>query len=361
MVTDFFFKDAAQCDHSVEARTPVCQMSCRAGVARVTKVATAPDKAHKQGQDKSSSQHMENPMVSNSRRLENEVETSSFPCDYRFVLDELKQGSLTASAGASVIRGCVPVVASDATGSCLLQVLIEMCSPADVASIAQNCRGHVVNMTCSLTGQPVLAELVHRLGTQDAAFMAKEIVNDGAAARCALNAFGSELVRRLLEYSASEPFTICLVEQILNCDLVALCCHKFGHAVAMSVLSNGTAGQGGRILKALISNLQRFSRHRFASRVVAEAILQSSPKESYQLAVQLMNAPGSVATLACHNFGVDVVRAVLGVPGAAVRARMYIFKSQVRVKKDKYGSSLLAEMEAGEHGVMSLPGVMGGA
>jgi len=62
--------------------------------------------------------------------------------------------------------------------------------------------------------------------------------------------------------------------------------------------------------------------------------------------------------LACHNFGVDVVRALLHVPQASKQAVYFIEKGSRRIMRDKYGMRLLQEL-----GLSGVPvtAVVGGA
>merc|ERR1719450_1635910 len=147
----------------------------------------------------------------------------------------------------------------------------------------------------------------------DAAFIAEELLAESPWT-LVLNANGSSIVCRLLEYSAGDARTLALVDAVLSADVAMLCCHKFGHEVAMSILSNGSSSQRAPILAALRGDVQRFARHRFASLVLEHALALCSDEERVILASELLARPGTVPALACHSFGVNVVRALLEVP-----------------------------------------------
>jgi len=168
----------------------------------------------------------------------------------------------------------------------------------------------------------------------------------------------------LLEYAGSEPRVVGLTDGILAQDVAGLCCHKHGHQVAMSILSNGLTRQRAVVADALFLELKRFSKHRFAAFVLQHALIQLPPPDCCRMAHALMEQSGAVVSLACHSAGVHVVRALLSVPEASKRAQYYITKGQRRLMRDKFGTELLAEV--GLDGVPrpgSVPegGLMGGA
>merc|ERR1719229_180716 len=90
--------------------------------------------------------------------------------------------------------------------------------------------------------------------------------------------------------------------------------------------------------------MRRFTRHRFAAAVVEHALLHTAPDQRMALANELMELGGAVTSLACHSFGVHVVRALLQVPEAKERALHYICKNPRRLQKDKFGAQLLHDL-----------------
>jgi len=166
-----------------------------------------------------------------------------------------------------------------------------------------------------------------------------------------------------LEFSPEDARTVALADQLLKEDLPVLCCHKFGHCVVASLLSNGLQRQRARVVEALLQDVQRFARHRFASRVLEAALPYASEEEQARLASALMAQLGAVVALACHAFGVHVVRAVLEVPRESKLAMHYLVKGQRRLRKDRYGLELLQELglEAGEGSLVEVAGALGGA
>mmetsp|Transcript_21300 Transcript_21300/g.53340 ORF Transcript_21300/g.53340 Transcript_21300/m.53340 type:complete len:150 (+) Transcript_21300:2-451(+) len=116
----------------------------------------------------------------------------------------------------------------------------------------------------------------------------------------------------------------------------------------MSILSNGSSSQKGLILSALRSDVQRFARHRFASKVFEHALALCSDEEQNSLAFQVLARPGMVVALACHNFGINIVRALLDLPRMSKQVQMLLVNSRSRVSKDKFGSELMLELGLGK-------------
>jgi len=152
------------------------------------------------------------------------------------------------------------------------------------------------------------------------------------------------IVCRLMEYSSADARTLALVDAVLSADVAVLCGHKFGHEVAMSILSNGSVSQRGRILSALQGDVQRLARQRFASKVFEQALVLCSDSEREGLCLEVLARPGTVVALACHNFGVNVVRELLQVPSASKHTRMLLARSSGRIGRDKFGSELMREL-----------------
>merc|ERR1712113_831068 len=134
-------------------------------------------------------------------------------------------------------------------------------------------------------------------------------------------------------------------DELLSGDVAALCCHKCGHDIAMTIVLNGIRRQALQVVFALHSNPQRFARHRFASKVVEAALRSFSIDGSSDiLARELIAQPGTVVSLACHNFGVHVVRALLQSPRYSKQVLHFLLKTLRRLSKDKYGRELMSEL-----------------
>merc|ERR1712060_110532 len=114
--------------------------------------------------------------------------------------------------------------------------------------------------------------------------------------------------------------------------------------IAMSILSNGTGSQRGAVVKSLLGDVQRCARHRFASGVLVQALTQCSTRESRQLVIALTQQRGTVVDLACHNFGVHVIRALAELPEFEKEVLQQVTRALKRVEKDEYGKILLQDL-----------------
>jgi len=157
--------------------------------------------------------------------------------------------------------------------------------------------------------------------------------------------YGSQVVCELLERARAEGQTQALLEGLSqSAELKNMFCHKFGHTVVLTILQHGFPHQRSKIVMALCTDLQRFARHRFASEVMAQTLTVCLPAESRCIAYMIMSQAGAVTSLACHSFGVRVVRELLKLPGESEKVLFYVLKSARRLAKDKFGAQLLRDL-----------------
>jgi len=258
----------------------------------------------------------------------------------------LDAGGAAAAAAVDEICRSVCTLAFDAAGSSLVLRALELARTSEVRTLAEGLRGLVGEAARSSSACRVLEELVRSVGMEDAAFIAEELLAQSPWT-LVLSANGSSILCRLIEYSSAHECTQALVDAVLSADVGVLCGHKFGHEVAMSILSNGSSRQRGQILAALRGDVQRFARHRFASKVFEQALALCPEEERKSLALEVLARPSTVVALACHNFGVNVVRELLQVPAVSQQVQLLLAKSSGRVSRDKFGSELMCELGLG--------------
>jgi len=259
----------------------------------------------------------------------------------------LDAGGAAAAAALSEICSSVRTLAFDAVGCSLVLRAFEVARTSEAQALAAGLRGWVGEAARSSSACRVLEQIVHSLGTADAAFIAEELLGQSLSA-LVLNANGCSILRRLIEYSPEDARTQALVDAVLSADVAVLCGHKFGHEVAMSILWNGSSSQRGMILSALQSDVQRFARHRFASQVFEHALAFCSDEERNSLASEVVARPSTVVALACHNFGVNIVRALVELPMVSKQVQMLLVKSSGRISRDRFGSELMRELGLGK-------------
>jgi len=258
----------------------------------------------------------------------------------------LEMGGDEASTAISEIRDCLPALSFHPEGSSLVQRSLEVADLEEQKAIAMELTGNVCEAAKTVHARKVLEKVVACLGFKGAVSVAEELLQLGGR-EVASNAYACHLFCCLVEHAPTVPSVVVLVDQALSDDPADLCCQKFGHLVAATVVAHGMSRQAAAIAFALRSNPQRFGRHRFASKVY-EAALRTCPAVLCEgLARDLMDQPGAVASMACHNFGVNVVRALVELPapvGYAWQARQYLCRASKRVCKDKYGLALMSEL-----------------
>jgi len=282
--------------------------------------------------------------------------------------------SLTAALGAggaqaqmAVDKVCSDALALsfDASGCYVVLLALTLAGPRQVASILAGLRGSIAAAARSPHASCVLEAAIHASGAESSAAIAQELLHQGRGV--ATNQCGSQVVCRLLEHAAGEPRIVELTDKALASDVTGLCCHKFGHAAVIAILSNGLSRQRAVVVAALLGDLRRFAKHRYAALVLQHALLQCAPAECGALAHGLMAQAGAVVSVACHACGVHVIRALLQVPGATPVALQHISKGEHRLRKDLFGSQLLRELglledkASDEAGATRVKAVVGGA
>mmetsp|Transcript_137023 Transcript_137023/g.347144 ORF Transcript_137023/g.347144 Transcript_137023/m.347144 type:complete len:342 (-) Transcript_137023:265-1290(-) len=271
----------------------------------------------------------------------------------------LQAGGSEALSALTDIRNSARSLAFDPAGSQLLQQALEVADARFAHDVASMLQGSIPQALCSQHAHQVLETLLPCLDIDGSACVVDELL--GNSSHLATHAFGSSLVCRLLEQLAGEVAAVALIDDVLSGDLTQVICHKFGHRIALWILRNGLPRHKSRLVEVLSGELQRFARHRFASLVLALAFSQCTANEAHGLANALMGQAGAVASLACHSFGLRVVKALLELPSAAEQVRFYLLKSSRRLQKDKFGVRLLDELSVSNPLVNDFVGCVGGA
>jgi len=262
------------------------------------------------------------------------------------MLAALRAGGAGSAAALGELCASVRTLSFDEQGCGVVLEALDLLSPADAQALLAGLRGAVAEAACSPYASLVLLRAMELLGGEAASFVAAEM--RGQAHAAASTAHGSEVLCQLQESAVEQPATKALVEALIDeCiggEGAALCCQKHGHLVALAVMQCGAARHKGVLASALFGDLQRYARHRFASKVLREALLSAPANERATLARELMSVPGAVTALACHCFGVMLVRALLEQPRFAKQVRQSLSRGRAKLQKDRYGSELLLEL-----------------
>jgi len=256
----------------------------------------------------------------------------------------LERSGAEADAALEEVADRIRELAFDEEGAQVVQRALERSvGTRHALALVAGLRGAVGDAVVSPHAHLVLKKMVQCFGMAGAELVAGELRGD--AVRFAMHAYGSELICGLLESTPVDPNTQALAEEIsLSGELAGVFSHKHGNLVALAILEHGSPQQRGRMAAALCSDLQRFARHRFAALVVARCFRCCHPADAHCLASIIMSKAGAVTSLACHSFGVHVVREMLKLPRLSQQVFYYLQKSANRLAKDKFGVQLLQEL-----------------
>mmetsp|Transcript_20782 Transcript_20782/g.44373 ORF Transcript_20782/g.44373 Transcript_20782/m.44373 type:complete len:423 (-) Transcript_20782:106-1374(-) len=232
-------------------------------------------------------------------------------------------------------------------GRKLVQRAVEVGGRHAAIDASMAIQGNVLKAARCPHAHHVLLQLLHELGQEVAEPFAQELVGEGR--NLSMEPFASLVLVALVRRGQCSQGTAVrsLIEEILAHDLASLCYHKHAHKVAVAIIAHGAPHQREQVYHVLCSEAQRACRHRVAASTVVGALLQASHEHASGLARAIMETPGAVKTLACHCFGVRVVRAMLQVPGdVSQQAFTYLEKSKSRLQRDKFGLELLKDLES---------------
>jgi len=237
--------------------------------------------------------------------------------------------------------------AFDQSGS---RELVDMCRRFGyqfAKAVAAKLHGQVVLASRSPPANAVLLELISRLEAQDILFMIGELVGEcHKTMRCP---HGHKVLLALVGRWPEDPAIVFLVNQLMASGAEGLCCHKFGHSIANAILaSRSLFPQKKLIVDQLLDSLQRFAKHRFASRVLECALWQHErlPAIFERLILEFLRYPESLVSCACHCSGNHVIRVLLVLPSTRRAVRHCLALAERRLSKDRYGKELLVDLES---------------
>jgi len=238
----------------------------------------------------------------------------------------------------------VPEVASaNKVSSRAVQYLLEKLPMKDQVALVTALHGHVRNAINSPYANYVVQKVVELMTPAQASFIIEELLgNAGAVAR---HRFGCRVLCRVLEHcSMGNEHVTALVDEILS-DTPALCRHTFGNYVMQHVLEFGAPEQRHIIATALLRDV-RSAKNRNASHVLEKALEVCLPDDQRALAEHLLSSPHplDLLTLAEHQFGCFVVRALLRLPGHFAQETRACLEPHVsKLEASRHGRKVLEE------------------
>jgi len=220
------------------------------------------------------------------------------------MLRQLESGdACVRSVITSVTQVAWPLV-SCATGSRVVQRVLDMATDAEQIAVADKLQGQVLEAVMCPHANHVLQKSIGLLPPERLQFILDEM--SGHVAAAARHRYGCRVLERLIERASQ---TELLVAEVLA-NASTLSRHPFGNFVVQHVLKFGTPPQRHNVIDVLVSDIQRLARHRVASHVVRCALKHSSAEDKQALVVALSADADDLADLAHHHCGSYVVKQI---------------------------------------------------
>jgi len=235
------------------------------------------------------------------------------------------------------LHGRVHAFSLDASGCRLIQSALEIASPQVAAELANELKGHVLELVTSPHGNYVIQKVITHLPVKASTFIVEEICGSGS--KMARHRYACRIICRLIEYCSSLDITMRLLEEMLL-DVSELCCHNFGHHVIQSVLEHGSDHHRRQVLAALSTDPLGFAKHRNSSYLLEKALSLCSCEELEGL-LQLAR-PDVIADLALHQYGCFVGQALMEHPRTDKAAALrWIAEIAGQLEQTRYGQRFL--------------------
>merc|ERR1719265_2384979 len=218
-------------------------------------------------------------------QAETEIDTAKANEHADRVLAQLKLGGHARQAAISGMES----MAFRTKISCrAAQIALEKASAHDAAALALGMRGHVRSAVQSKYANYVIQKILETLPVARSSFIVEELLGSGAVV--SRHRFGCRILCRILEHdSLTEGATAQLLDEILDSGTEDLCNHAFGSYVVRHLLEFGLPEHRRKIATVLSSDVMGYSKQRQSSHVVEAALKYCSAEDQRMLAEQLMS------------------------------------------------------------------------
>jgi hypothetical protein len=259
---------------------------------------------------------------------------------------QLEAGVDEISRAVETLTGSMLRVSMEPMGCRIVQMVLDVASMAEKESLVTEFHDHVRLAISSPHANFVIQKIIEVLPVNSTNFVADELA--GFAAEVARHRFGCRILSRLVEHhlcgSGSAPATNALIDEVLR-EADQLIHHNFARHVLELILEHGTDAHKRRISQVVRANLFNYSKNRFASYVVEKALALCNPQDTHPLASELLGDYEKFITLAVHECGTHVVRAVMRLNADFKRKAEDLLCADVsRSKSTKYGKRLFDDM-----------------
>mmetsp|Transcript_39001 Transcript_39001/g.112610 ORF Transcript_39001/g.112610 Transcript_39001/m.112610 type:complete len:445 (-) Transcript_39001:37-1371(-) len=228
------------------------------------------------------------------------------------LLEAIEAGGAARSAALDGLRGSMVQLTFDRQGCRLVQAAVQGADPRVAAELLAELRGHVRDALASPHANYVIQTIITALPTAMSSFIVKELL--GVGTRSARHRFGCRILCRLIEHSGASGDLDKLLGEVLA-EAEGLCSHAFGHFVIESLLEH-LPQHRQTVVQALLADLPGYACHRCGSHVVESALLHCSEADRRELVSELLSGD-TVVSLAQHQYGSFVLKALLQTPGKA--------------------------------------------
>jgi pumilio RNA-binding family len=247
----------------------------------------------------------------------------------------------------SKIHGSVLKMAFESLGCRVVQLAFDVADASERQVMVGELRGHVRDMISSPHANFVIQKVIEVLPVSSANFVAEELLT--YAADAARHRFACRILCRLIEHHLCDNMgsttTTYLIDELLH-ETEKLIRHNFARHVIELVLEHGSATQQERIIRAIRNDVFRNAKDRYASYVVEQVMYRCSIPERDALAFDLISDIDSFWTLANHECGSHVIKALLKSHGQmCIRANELLNAGASTLCTSKHGHRLLEEIQ----------------
>jgi len=231
-------------------------------------------------------------------------------------------------------------------GCRVVQAALDHATTAEKECMVAELRGHVRVAIASPHANFVLQRAIEVLPVNFTSFVSAELT--GVAGEVAKHRFGCRVLSRLIEHhsggsAAPQPTNDVIDELLLEAD--QLINHNFARHVLELILEHGRDTHKQKIAEVIRNNLFLYAKNRNASYVVEKALASCMTSDTDAIASELLSDPQCFLTLAVHECGTHVVKAVANLHGDCARnAKQLLLANADLVKSSKYGNRLLDEL-----------------
>jgi pumilio RNA-binding family len=228
----------------------------------------------------------------------------------------------------------------------VIQIALDCTSAADKEILVAELHGSVRLAISSPHANFVIQKTIEVMPIDSAAFVPLELAT--FAAEVARHRFGCRVLSRLVEHhlcgTGAAASTNVIIDELLL-EAGQLIQHNFARHVLELILEHGTEVHKRRISDVIRKNVYHCARNRFASYVVEKALSLCRAEDVAAIASELMRDAERFLTLAVHECGMHVVKAVLRLRGSCAEKALRLLMANVdQLKSSKHGQRLLDEM-----------------